>query len=121
MQLIKWTSSSKLLGVTIDNKLTLTKHLSELKRGFVNKINLIKRSRFLPRNSLLDLCFKIILPSVTYELPIWGGWTNKNEFNSLESIHYRAVRVIYNLPRDMPSVDVRKTANYKITKIELAL
>ena len=54
-------------------------------------------------------------------LPIWGCCTSKNEFNSLESIHCRAVRVIYNLPRDMPFVDVRKTANYKIAKIERAL
>ena len=99
--LIKWSSSSKLLGVTIDNKLTWTKHISELKRGFVNKLNLNKRSRFLPRNSLLDLYFKVILPSVTYALPIWGCCRNKNEFNSLESIHCRAARVIYNLPRDM--------------------
>ena len=69
---IKWCSSSKLLGVTIDNRLTWSKHILELKRGFVNKLNLIKRSRFLPRNSLLDLYFKVILPSVTYALPIWG-------------------------------------------------
>ena len=71
--LIKWSSSSKLLGVTIDNKLTWTKHILELKRGFVNKLNLIKRSRFLPRNSLLDLYFKVILPSDTCALPIWGA------------------------------------------------
>ena len=57
-QLIQWISSSKLLVVTTDNKLTWTKHISELKRGFVNKLNLIKRSRFLPRNSLLDLYFQ---------------------------------------------------------------
>ena len=100
--LIKWASSSKLLGVTIENKLTWTKHILELKRGFVNKLNLIKRSRFLPRNSLLDLYFKVILPSVTYALPIWGCCTNKNQFNSLESIHCRAARVIYNLPRACP-------------------
>ena len=64
------------------------------------------------RNSLLDLYFKVILPSVTYALPIWGCCTNKNEFNPLESIHCRAVRVIQNLTRDMPSVDVRKTAKW---------
>ena len=109
---IKWSSSSKLLGVTIDNKLTWTKHILELKGGFVNKLNLIKSSCFLPRNSLLDLYFKVISPSVTYALPIWGCCTNKNEFNSLESIHCRAARVIYNLPCDMPSEDARKTANW---------
>ena len=110
--LIKWSLSSKMLGETIDYKLTWSKHISELKRGFVNKLNLIKRGRFSPRNSLLDLYLKVILSSVTYALPIWGCCTNKNEFNSLEPIHWRAARVIYNLPRDMPSEDVRKTANW---------
>ena len=82
------------------------------KRGFVNKLNLIKRSRFLPRNSLLDLYFNVILTPVTNALPIWGCCTNRNEFNSLESIHCRAARVIYNYPYDMPSEDIRKTANW---------
>ena len=68
--LIKWSLSSKMLGETIDNKLTWSKHISELKRGFVNKLNLIKRGRFSPRNSLLDLYLKVILSSVTYALPI---------------------------------------------------
>ena len=35
---IKWTTYSKLLVVTIDNKLTRSRHISELKRGFVNKL-----------------------------------------------------------------------------------
>ena len=56
--------------------------------------------------------FKVILPSVTYAPPIWWCGTNKNEFNSLESMHCMAARVIYNLPHDMPSEDVRKTANW---------
>ena len=81
-------------------------------------------SCFSPRNSLLDLYFKVILPSVTYALPIWGCCTNKNEFNSLESIHCRAARVISNLPRDMPTEDVRKTANwdslFDISKVKIA-
>ena len=101
-------------SVTADalEKTYQSKHISELKRGFVNKLNLIKRSYFLPRNSLLVLYFKVILLSVTYALPIWGCCTNKNEFNSLKSTHCRAAKVIYNLPRDMPSGDIRKTANW---------
>ena len=61
-------------------------------------------------NSILDLYFKVILPSGTYALPIWGCCTNKHDFNALESIHCRVARVIFNHPRDMHSVDVRKIA-----------
>ena len=87
-------------------------HQSSREGSFVNQLNLIKRSHVLARNSLLDLYFKVILPSVTYALPIWGCCTNKNEFNSLECIHCRGARVIYSLPRNMPSEDVRKIANW---------
>ena len=83
---------------------------TNIKRGFLNQLNLIKRSRFLPRNSLLDLYFKVILSSAKYALPIWGCCRNKNEFNFLESIHCRGARVIYSLPRNMPSEGVRKTS-----------
>ena len=35
---IKWTTYSELLVFTIDNKLTWSRHISGLKRGFVNKL-----------------------------------------------------------------------------------
>ena len=74
---IKWVSNSRLLGVTIDDRLNWSKHVTEVKKGFVNKLNMLKRSRFLPKSMLLDLYFRIIIPSVTYALPVWGGLTNK--------------------------------------------
>ena len=86
---------------------------SKLKREFINKLKLIKRSSFyLEINSLLDLYFKLVLPSATYALPIWGCCTNKNEYNALESIVCRAVKFIYNLPRDMPFVEERKIVKW---------
>ena len=64
---IEWVSQSRLLGVTIDNKLTWSRHIQGVKKAFVNKLNLIKRSRFLPKSMLLDLYFKIIcLVSLTH-------------------------------------------------------
>ena len=54
--------------MTIDDKLTWAQHISEVKKSFVNKLNLLKRSSFLSRNVLLDLYFKIILPSVSGEV-----------------------------------------------------
>ena len=69
---IKWVSYARLLEVTIDNKLTWSQHIFEVKKNFVNKLNLLKRSSFLPRNVLLHVYFKTILPSVSYALPIYG-------------------------------------------------
>ena len=44
----------------------------------------------------------IILPSVLYGLATWGGCSIANLQHSLEVLHLRAARLIYNLPRDMP-------------------
>ena len=103
---------SRLLGVTIDNKLTWSRHILEVKEAFANKLNLIKRSRFLPKSMLLDLYFKIILPGVTYALPIWGGHSNKDYFKSLESLHCRVARIIFNFSLDMPSAEVLNKAKW---------
>ena len=74
---IKWLTHSRLLGVTIDNKLTWSQHIFEVKKSFVNKLNLLKRTSFLPRNILLDLYFN---PRTYKQIntPPWykggGGW-----------------------------------------------
>ena len=121
---IKWVTHARLLGVTIDDKLTWAQHISEVKKSFVNKLNLLKRSSFLSRNVLLDLYFKIMLPSVSYALPIWGSFTNKDGFLALESLHCRAAKLIYGLTRDMPTTEVLKTAKwdslYFMYKVKLA-
>ena len=39
---------TRLLGVTIDDKLCWTEYILELKKSFVSKLNLLKNSRFLP-------------------------------------------------------------------------
>ena len=109
---IKWVTHARILGVTIDDKLTWAQHISEVKKSFVNKLNLLKRSSFLPRNILFDLYFKIVLPSVSYALLIWGGFTNKDGFLALESLHCRAAKLIYGLTRDMPTTEVLKTAKW---------
>ena len=70
---INWVPYTRLLGINVDDKLTWTKHLSDLKKVFVNKLSILKRSRFLPRSMVLDPYNKVILPSITYALPIWAG------------------------------------------------
>ena len=44
------------------------------KKSFANKLDLLKRSRFLPRNVLKDFYCKVILPYINYAWPcfVWA-------------------------------------------------
>ena len=94
---IEWVKHSRLLGVTIDDRLSWSHHLTDVKKNCVNKLNLPKRSSFLSRNALLNLNFKMILLSVLYVLVVWGGCPNADLLHSLEVLQRRTARIIYNL------------------------
>ena len=88
--IIKWTTSERLLGVQVDNKLSWS---------------VAKSLRFLPQNQLEDFYTKVILPSVTYSLTVWGS-CNKTHLDNLEKLHARAGRIVYGLPWDTGAEDV---------------
>ena len=48
----------------------------------------------------------MILPAVKYGLVLWGSCCNSDLFNSIERLHCRAARIIYNLPNYMASDEV---------------
>ena len=96
----------------IDDQLNWSKHVSVVKKGFVDKLNLLKRSKFLPKNMLLDLYFRVIMPSIVYGISVWGGLTNKEGFKALEALHCRAARIIFELPWEISNADVMKKANW---------
>ena len=87
---IKWVTKSRLLGMTVDEKLTWLPHLLDLKKSFARKLDLIKslRSRFLPRSIYQDLYSKVILPSVTYRLILLGSCCNSDIFQFLEQAQW---------------------------------
>ena len=109
---LEWVTNSRLLGVIIDYKLSWSKHIKELKKSFANKLSLIKKSRFLPKQDLLNLYFKVIIPAVTYGISVWGGTNRQDELDSLERLHCRAARVIFNFAKDLPSVEVLTRAKW---------
>ena len=61
---IEWVNKSRLLGTTVDDKLFWVPHMLDVKKSFAKKPDLIRRSRFLPK----DVVIYYILPSVTYGL-----------------------------------------------------
>ena len=50
----------------------------------------------MPINAKLDFYFKVVLPSITYGILIWGS-CGKTLFDELERIHVRAAKVIFGL------------------------
>ena len=64
---------TRLFSVTIGDRLSWSHYLTDVKKNFVHKLNLLKRSSFLCRKALLDLCSKIILPSFLYGLGCFGA------------------------------------------------
>ena len=98
---IKWVNKTRLLGMTVDHKLSWIPHTLEL-----------KKMRFLPRKMLQDFYLRVILPSVSYGLILLGACCNSDILNSLESLHCRAARILFNLPKDMASYDVLERAEW---------
>ena len=103
---IKWVAKARVLGLTVDHMLNWDIYVMGVKKSFVTKLDLLKQSRFLPKSVLRDFYFKVILPSVKYGLVLWGACCNSNLLNSIERIRCIASRIIFNLPRDMPSNEV---------------
>ena len=61
---------------------------------------------------LLDLYFRVIMPSIVYGISVWGGLSNKEGFKALEALHCRAARVIFELPWEMSKAGNKKKANW---------
>ena len=81
------------LGVKIDNRLSWSVHIDSVKKHFTQKVGALKRMRILPKQSLEEIYFKSIIPSVTYSISVWGN-CSPSAMNSLNSIHERASRII---------------------------
>ena len=78
---LEWVTHSRLLGVIFNHKLGWSIHIKELKKSFANKLSLIKKSRFLPKQELLNLYFKVIIPAVTFGISVWGGTNLQDDFD----------------------------------------
>ena len=109
---ITWVIKTRLLGMTVDHKLSWVPHTLELKKSFVNKLCLLKKLRFLPRIMLQDFYLRVIFPSMNYGLISWGACCNSNNLDFLKRLHCRAAWFIFNLLKDMASHGVLEHAEW---------
>ena len=81
---IKQVISTRCLGLQIDCCLRWNSQVSGLILSFSQKLNLLKSLYFLPINAKLDFYFKVVLPSITYGILIWGS-CGKTLFHELRA------------------------------------
>ena len=55
---------------------------------------------------------KVIQPSITYALPVWGGVNQTELFKTLERQHCHTSRIIFGFRSDVSTVDVLATVKW---------
>jgi len=70
---IELKSSSKCLGLAIDNKLSWQDHIRNVCKLFNRKLAVLKRIKFLPQSILESIYFNSIIPSVVSNIVVWGS------------------------------------------------
>ena len=64
--MIKYTNTAKILGITIDNRITWKQQVDKISKSFSAKITVLKELRFLKQKQLEEIHYKTIIPQVTY-------------------------------------------------------
>ena len=59
---IKWVNTARVLGLTVDHKLTWDARVMDVKKSFANKLDLIKLSRFLPKAFCETFTLRLFYP-----------------------------------------------------------
>ena len=93
--LIESTEKVKLLGITIDKKLSFSEHISLLCKYANNKTNALLRIRnYVDTEKARALCYAYTLSTFNYCPLIWM-FCNKTSNKKLEQTHKRALRTVF--------------------------
>lgn len=116
---IKSTDSVKLLGITIDNKLSFKSHINTLCAKVSRNIRRLRRiSKYLNENQLKLVLQSFIMSNFNYAPIIWM-FCRKSSANQIENIHKRALRAVYNDYNSSYEQLLSKRGHVKIHEIHL--
>ena len=90
------TSNAKLLGVTIDTKLSFSKHVQDTCEGLAGRMYGMRELKRLGLNSQgLTLYYTANIRSVlTYACPVWGSLITDKDKETIRRIEGKAMRII---------------------------
>ena len=95
-EIIKGQSSVKLLGLTIDDKLDFTEHVTNLCKKASQKLHALSRIAPFIRSEKLQLLMKVFVNSQFNYCPLIWMFHNRTINNRINKIQERALRIAYN-------------------------
>ena len=105
-------SSTKCLGVDIDDELKWDVHTTKIAKRFSTKVKKMYQMREMPKSTLCSIYFQGILPSILYGILIWGNCSPSSMAN-IERIHIRAARFIHRMKKSIPDSAVLDLVKWK--------
>ena len=91
---INYASSTKFLGVIIDNKMSWAEHILYIKNKISKSVGIINKVRnFVDKQTLRNLYFTFVYPYLIYCIEIWGN-TNDTHLNPIILVQKKCIRAI---------------------------
>ena len=96
---ISQVTTTKFLGVIIDNKLDWKYHIDHICNKVSKNIGIILKARkVFDKSTLIALYYSMIYPYLTYCIQIWGATYNKY-IDKLFLLQKKIIRIICGVPR----------------------
>ena len=91
---IELATSTKFIGVILDNNLTWEKHILMIKSKVAKGMGILcKAKKIFQLSTLRTLYYSIIYPHLTYCIEVWGN-TSKSYLSSLFKMQKKVIRII---------------------------
>ena len=110
---IKFVSTSKCLGVTIDNSLRWNRQVEHMVKSYGAKLSQLKRIKHPPKHVLEQIYYKSIIANIVYCITVWGT-CSPSLFYDFERIHIRAAKLIDNIKdEELSNEQILKRVNWR--------
>ena len=104
---IECVKHTRLFSVTIGDRLSWSHYLTDVKKQFGSQTEPPEKEFVFVQKSTIGLVLQDnITIMFVWTWLFWGGCPNADFVHSLEVPDCRAARIIYNLPRDVPTDEV---------------
>ena len=107
---LSFVSKATCLGIHMDNKLSWLPHVNSLSKPFSTRVKKLKHLKGLDNRILESIYYKVIIPSITYSIALWGS---SKSLKTLEDIHIGAAKYIFNIKESTLSNEVLAATKWK--------